>query len=81
MVTSRGQTGGWTKPYVVSEFGTYDLSVAGMPRVTLPNTPAFTAQGYYGLEASSTAIAANYPSNYQTYIGPYVAGQGCLGSF
>lgn len=81
IVTSRGQSRGWTKPYIVSEFGSYDLAAADLPRVALPNTPAFTAQGYYGLEANSTAIASNYLTNYQSYIQPYLNGGGCLGSF
>ncbi|MBI3928542.1 MAG: hypothetical protein HY319_23580 [Armatimonadetes bacterium] len=81
MVASRGQAKGWKKPYVVSEFGSYDLAAADLPLVTLPNTPAFTPQGYYGLEANSTAVAQNYLTNYQTYIEPFLDGDGCLGSF
>lgn len=81
MVASQGQSGGWNKPYIVSEYGSYDLASTQMPIVNLPNPPPFVAAAIYGLEANSTAIAADYVNNYKNFIAPFVSGQGCLGSF
>ena len=82
MAASAGQSGGWNRPYVVSEFASYNLGAADLPRVTLPNTPAYTPQGYYGLEANSTLMGADYRHSYDTYIKPYLGGtSNCVGSF
>ncbi|MBM3463677.1 MAG: hypothetical protein FJX76_16385, partial [Armatimonadetes bacterium] len=83
MSTSHGAADGWQKPYIVSEFGSYDVPAVGsMPTAALPSPPPFTPAGVYGLEACSTQIAQDYLSNYQSYIQPFTSGGGtCLGSF
>jgi len=74
------QASNWTKPWMITEFGSYDLGgdapsvnvgVAGGP----PGQPV-TDDSY--LWADSTAQAADYASNYQMIAGWSSAG--CLGS-
>jgi hypothetical protein len=50
-------SGAWDKPWVVSEFGSYDLPGRNIP-----------ALGPYTLEANSTLNAANYSKSYSQYI-------------
>jgi hypothetical protein len=80
MTASQQAPNGWQKPYIVSEFGSYDLGGLNMPAVTLPPPPAYVPAGVYALEANSTLVAADYYNNYQTYIVPALT-TGCLGSF
>lgn len=79
-MTASRQNNGWQKPYIVSEFGSYDLGGLNMPTITLPSPPPYVPQGVYALEANSTNIANDYSDNYQNYIAPYLT-TGCLGSF
>jgi len=81
MATSMRSDKGWKKPYIVSEFGSYDLAGLNMPAVKLP-PPAFVEAAIYGLEANSSLVAQDYLDNYNTWIKPYAeANQGCVGSF
>ncbi|MDQ7826140.1 MAG: hypothetical protein RDV48_25280 [Candidatus Eremiobacteraeota bacterium] len=80
MTASQQDPNGWQKPYIVSEFGSYDLGGLNMPTITLPPPPAYVPQGIYALEANSTLVAADYYNNYQTYIVPALT-TGCVGSF
>ena len=50
-------SGAWDKPWVVSEFGSYDLPGRNIP-----------ALGPYTLEANSTTNAANYANSFSQYI-------------
>ncbi|GEM_PF-2795670 len=80
MTASRLDKNGWQKPYIVSEFGSYDLGGLNMPTITLPPPPQYVPQGVYALEANSTNVAQDYSDNYRNYIAPYLT-TGCLGSF
>jgi hypothetical protein len=80
MTVSQGDPSGWQKPYIVSEFGSYDLGGLNMPTITLPSPPPYVPQGIYALEANSTLVAKDYYNNYLTYIVPALT-TGCLGSF
>lgn len=81
MTTSMGSADGWKKPYIVSEFGSYDLAGLNMPAVNLA-PPPYVPQAIYGLEANSTLLAQDYIDNYNSYIQPYTASNaGCVGSF
>jgi hypothetical protein len=81
MATSMKSDNGWKKPYIVSEFGSYDLAGLNMPAVKLP-PPAFIEAAVYGLEANSSLLAQDYLDNYNTWIKPFAeTNKGCVGSF
>jgi hypothetical protein len=81
METSRSQADGWKKPYIVSEFGSYDLAGLNMPSYS-PTPPPYVPKATLGLEACSTKTALDYAFNYNTYIKPYCEdNKGCVGSF
>jgi hypothetical protein len=81
MATSMKSDNGWKKPYIVSEFGSYDLAGLNMPAVKLA-PPPFVPSAIYGLEANSSLLAQDYLDNYTTWIKPFAeANQGCVGSF
>lgn len=81
IVTSNQNDNGWKKPYIVSEYGSYDLGGLNMPVYNLPEIP-YVPKGTYSLEANSTLIAQDYVNNYNTYIKPYCDNNNhCIGSF
>ncbi len=74
-------TGGWTLPWAITEYYSYDLpsppfpGYAGMPFQTLNGQP-------YYLELNSTLNAQNYTDSYSQYIaGPNALAKGSVGGF
>jgi len=70
-------TGGWTKPWAITEYYTYDIQAPDMPNQVLNNA----SKGYM-LELNSTANAHNYANSYTNYIVSADArSKGCVGGF
>lgn len=74
-------SGGWTLPWAITEYYSYDLpspgfgNVAGMPSQTLNGQP-------YYLELNSTLNAQNYADSYSKYIvGANARSKGSVGGF
>ena len=60
-------TGGWTKPWAITEYYSYDLPSPGFGNVQAMPSQNLNGQDYY-LELNSTQNAANYRRSYQDYI-------------
>jgi hypothetical protein len=59
--------GGWAKPWLLTEYYSYDLPSPGFGNVAGMPSQSLNGQPYY-LELNSTLNAANYRRSYQDYI-------------
>lgn len=70
-------TGGWTKPWAITEYYSYDIQAPDMPNQVLNGA----SKGYM-LECNSTLNATNYANSYSDYIASTTAkADGSVGGF